>query len=99
MEFEFLSEVIGDLVRRRRQELSLAQADVCRDAHISQGQLSRIENGHRVPSLALMLRLCRVLRYDISISDIFNEFLSKDKKSKKDKKDCDKKKDEDGGKS
>jgi transcriptional regulator with XRE-family HTH domain len=100
MEFEFLSEVIGDLVRRRRKELNLAQADVCRYAHISQGQLSRIENGLRIPSLALMLRLCRVLKYDISISDIFDKFSSKDKKSKKDKKEDDeKKKGEEGEKS
>jgi len=92
MEFEILSEIIGDLVRRRRKELNLAQADVCRYAHISQGQLSRIENGLRIPSLALMLRLCHVLKYDISISDIFDKFSSKDKKSKKGKKEDDEKK-------
>ena len=100
MEFEFLSEVIGDLVRRRRKELNLAQADVCRYAHISQGQLSRIENGLRIPSLSLMFRLCRVLNCDISISDIFDKFSSKDKNSKKGKKEDDeKKKGKDGEKS
>lgn len=92
MEFEFLSEAIGDLVRRRRKELNLAQADVCRYAHISQGQLSRIENGLRIPSLALMFRLCHVLNCDISISDIFDKFSSKDKNSKNKKKEDDKKK-------
>ncbi|MBC7323120.1 MAG: helix-turn-helix transcriptional regulator [Acetomicrobium sp.] len=100
MEFEFLSEAIGDLVRQRRKELNLAQADVCRYAHISQGQLSRIENGLRIPSLSLMFRLCRVLNCDISISDIFDKFSSKDKNPKnKKKEDGEKKKGKEGEKS
>lgn len=42
--------------------------------------------------LLLCLGLCRVLDYDISISDIFDKFLSKDKNSKKKKKGGDEKK-------
>ena len=70
MHYEFLSKVVGYLLRQKRMELNYTQNDVCKAASISQGQLSRIENGARIPSLSLFIRLCKILGCDLSIKEI-----------------------------
>jgi len=50
MDHALLGKIIGNLLRKRRMELNYTQLDVCKAASISQGQLSRIENGLRIPS-------------------------------------------------
>ncbi len=82
MDNALLGKIIGNLLRKRRMELNYTQLDVCRAASISQCQLSRIENGFRIPSLALLLNLCRKLDWNLNMSDI-TKFLSDNKASKK----------------
>lgn len=82
MDHALLGKIIGNLLRKRRMELNYTQLDVCKAASISQGQLSRIENGLRIPSLALLLDICKKLNWNFNIGDI-TKFLSDDKSSEK----------------
>jgi len=80
MNHALLGNIIGNLLRKRRMELNYTQLDVCKAASISQCQLSHIKNGLRIPSLALLLDLCKKLNCNLNIRDITN-FLSDDKSS------------------
>jgi len=72
-------------------ELNYTQNDVCKAASISQGQLSRIESGARIPSLSLFIKLCEILGCDVSVKEI-EKYLSDLRLLEKEKKE-DKKKD------
>ena len=50
--------------------------------HPSPRSLSRIENGLRIPSLAMLLNICKKLNWNFNIGDI-TKFLSDDKSSEK----------------
>ncbi len=91
MHYQFLSKVVGYLLRQKRMELNYTQNDVCKAASISQGQLSRIESGARIPSLSLFIKLCEILGCDVSVKEI-EKYLSDLRLLEKEKKE-DKKKD------
>ncbi|TDC96551.1 helix-turn-helix transcriptional regulator [Actinomadura sp. 7K507] len=53
---------LGDMVRERRRELGLTQAEVARLAGITQPAPSRIEGGGGVPTLAMLDRIAKTAR-------------------------------------
>ena len=59
---------LGDMIRTRRLELGLTQAEVARRAQISQPALSRIEGGGGVPTLAMLDRLARAMGTTLTIT-------------------------------
>ncbi|MEU6711221.1 helix-turn-helix transcriptional regulator [Nonomuraea sp. NPDC046802] len=59
---------LGDMVRARRIELGLTQAEVAQHAQISQPALSRIEGGGGVPTLAMLDRLARAMGTTFTIT-------------------------------
>ncbi|MFC4011971.1 helix-turn-helix domain-containing protein [Nonomuraea purpurea] len=59
---------LGDMVRARRIELGLTQAEVAQHARISQPALSRIEGGGGVPTLAMLDRLARAMGTTFTIT-------------------------------
>ena len=60
-----MSNVFGQNVRRRREELGLDIAETAARAEISRAWLSRIERGQREPYLSVALRLADVLHVDL----------------------------------
>lgn len=56
------SEVLGAVIRARRIELGLAQADLEGDADFHQTYVSMIEHGKREPRLSALIHLERALR-------------------------------------
>ncbi|RVX47320.1 helix-turn-helix protein [Nonomuraea polychroma] len=59
---------LGDMVRARRIELGLTQAEVAQRAQIGQPALSRIEGGGGVPTLAMLDRLARAMGTTFTIT-------------------------------
>jgi DNA-binding XRE family transcriptional regulator len=59
---------LGDMVRARRIELGLTQAEVARRSQLSQPALSRIEGGGGVPTLAMLDRLARAMGTTFTIT-------------------------------
>jgi DNA-binding XRE family transcriptional regulator len=59
---------LGDMIRSRRIELGLTQAEVARRAQVSQPALSRIEGGGGVPTLAMLDRLARAMETTFTIT-------------------------------
>ncbi|MEO3873612.1 helix-turn-helix transcriptional regulator [Nonomuraea sp. B12E4] len=59
---------LGDMVRARRIELGLTQAEVAQRAQLSQPALSRIEGGGGVPTLAMLDRLARAMGTTFTIT-------------------------------
>lgn len=52
---------IGARIRSRRKELRLKQNELAEMAELSNNYLSNIENGHSIPSLEAIVRLCAAL--------------------------------------
>ncbi|MEM6955836.1 MAG: helix-turn-helix transcriptional regulator [Myxococcota bacterium] len=65
-------------MRARRKRLGLTQSEVAERSEVSVELVSRIERGRCAPSLATLLRLCRVL--DTTPNDVlgFNVPAAKD---------------------
>jgi DNA-binding XRE family transcriptional regulator len=59
---------LGDMVRERRRELGLTQAEVAELAGITQPALSRIEGGGGVPTLAMLHRIARAMHTTFTIT-------------------------------
>ncbi|MBW5485074.1 helix-turn-helix domain-containing protein [Streptomyces bambusae] len=58
---------LGQAVYDRRTELGLSQAELARRAGMSQPQISHIEGGDSVPTLALLSRLAQALDASLAI--------------------------------
>jgi transcriptional regulator with XRE-family HTH domain len=65
---------IGNRIKERRIHLSLSQEDLAEKLSISQGSLSRYENGERSVALEDLPRLAKTLYVDVSY------FISEDSK-------------------
>jgi DNA-binding XRE family transcriptional regulator len=59
---------LGDMVRKRRKELGLTQAEVAEHAGITQPALSRIEGGGGVPTLAMLDRIAKAMHTTFTIT-------------------------------
>ena len=55
------SKGVGENIRKAREDLGLSQGECAERVGISQGQLSRIEQGKRLPSFKVFLKLTGVL--------------------------------------
>ena len=53
---------IGKKIRRIREEKSLSQANVAKDAGISSGYYARIERGIENPSIMVLESICKVFK-------------------------------------
>ncbi|MFM1917238.1 MAG: hypothetical protein RJB01_753 [Actinomycetota bacterium] len=63
-----LRQVIGDELRRRRQDQGRTLRDVSGAAAVSLGYLSEIERGHKEASSELLASICGAL--NVSLSDV-----------------------------
>ncbi|WP_405898237.1 helix-turn-helix domain-containing protein [Streptomyces sp. NBC_00727] len=63
-----LARELGRLVRDRRIELGLSQAEVAERCGMKQPQISRFEAGGTMPTLPLLGRLADALGADLTIS-------------------------------
>lgn len=61
-----LERTIGQQVRKYRQEMALTNSELARNAGISQGMLSKIENGQISPSLATLRALGEALNVPLT---------------------------------
>lgn len=61
-----LEKTIGQQVKTYRQEMSLTNSELARNAGISQGMLSKIENGQISPSLATLRALSGALNVPLT---------------------------------
>lgn len=64
-----LRNVIGDELRRRRQDQGRTLRDISGAASVSLGYLSEVERGQKEASSELIAAICGAL--DVSLSDIF----------------------------
>ncbi|GGV89536.1 hypothetical protein GCM10015535_43480 [Streptomyces gelaticus] len=58
---------LGQAVHDRRTELGLSQAELARRAGMTQPQISNIEGGDSIPTLALLTRLAKALDASLTI--------------------------------
>ena len=63
--------LLGDVLRRHRQEQARTLRDVAGSARISLGYLSEIERGRKEASSELLGSLCEAL--DVSLADVLRE--------------------------
>jgi transcriptional regulator with XRE-family HTH domain len=62
-----MRQVIGDELRRRRNEQGRTLRDVSRDAQVSLGYLSELERGQKEASSELLAAVCNALDTPLSI--------------------------------
>ena len=62
---------------RARKEAGLTQAELSEKTGISQADISRLENGTRNPSLALLNRIAEAVNSTLRIEFVPNQHLSK----------------------
>ena len=60
---------IGQVIRAYRADRGLSQGDIERSTGLLRCYLSRVENGHTVPSLETLAKIAEAL--DISLADFF----------------------------
>ena len=65
---------MGVLIRARREQLGLAQADLGTALGVTRAQISNLERGTSGPSFKLLLGLIRILGF--SVSDAFHEEMT-----------------------
>jgi len=61
---------IGEVIRTYRGQRSLSQGDIERRTGLLRCYLSRVENGHTVPSLETLAKIAEAM--DISLADFFS---------------------------
>jgi len=69
-----LRHVIGDELRRRRQDQGRTLRDVSAAAAVSRGYLSEVERGQKAASSELLAAICGAL--DVSLSDVLTSVTS-----------------------
>ena len=60
---------LGESIRKIRQAKGLSQGEMQKRTGILRSYLSRVENGHTVPSLATLQRLATAM--DVALADFF----------------------------
>jgi transcriptional regulator with XRE-family HTH domain len=60
---------IGEVIRRYRADRGLSQGDIERRTGLLRCYLSRVENGHTVPSLETLAKIAEAM--DITLADFF----------------------------
>src|SRR5213594_1392149 len=62
---------IGNVIKSFRQKRGLSQGDLEKRSGLMRCYISRVENGHTVPSLETLSRIARAL--DTELSDMFQD--------------------------
>jgi transcriptional regulator with XRE-family HTH domain len=62
---------VGEMIRTFRQKRGLSQGDLEKRSGLMRCYISRVENGHTVPSLETLTRIARAL--ETELSDMFQE--------------------------
>ena len=62
---------VGEVIRSFRQRRGLSQGDLEKRSGLMRCYISRVENGHTVPSLETLSRIARAL--DSELSDMFQD--------------------------
>lgn len=65
-----MREIIGDELRRRRQDQGRTLRDVSTMAKVSLGYLSEVERGHKEASSELLAAICGAL--EVPLSDVLS---------------------------
>ncbi|HWP85863.1 MAG TPA: helix-turn-helix transcriptional regulator [Terriglobia bacterium] len=60
---------LGESIRKIRQSKGLSQGEMQKRTGILRSYLSRVENGHTIPSLATLQRLASAM--DVALADFF----------------------------
>jgi transcriptional regulator with XRE-family HTH domain len=66
------AELFGQALKRWRQKRGVTQEDLAHEAGITASYCGQVERGLRVPSLTIILKLCRAL--DCTPSELLAEF-------------------------
>jgi transcriptional regulator with XRE-family HTH domain len=65
-------EVFGRALKRWRDKRGLTQEQLAHDAGITTGYANQVENGKKVPTLTVILKLARAL--EMTPSDLLGDF-------------------------
>ncbi len=57
---------VGEVIRNVRQRRGLSQGDLEKRSGLMRCYISRVENGHTVPSLETLMRIARALETDLA---------------------------------
>lgn len=60
-----LMSELGDLIRKSRKELGITTSQLANILEISQGYISHIENGQKIPSTEILRKISKVLNLDV----------------------------------
>ena len=60
-------KILAELIKRQRKKLSLIQEELAEKIDLSTQHLSKVENGHSIPSLETFLKLMQVLNIDLNL--------------------------------
>lgn len=63
----------GNFVKTRRLQLDLTQGEVAERVGITQGCLSKVENGVQEPTIVLALKICKAL--NLNINDFARDYI------------------------
>lgn len=72
---------IGEIIRKLRLERSLSQGDIEKRTGLLRCYLSRVENGHTVPSLETLAKIARA--FELSLGAFFPTPISADQPAEK----------------
>ena len=62
---------VGEVIRNVRHRRGLSQGDLEKRSGLMRCYISRVENGHTVPSLETLMRIARAL--ETELSDLFQD--------------------------
>lgn len=72
MESEAIGRAFGRTLRRLRTDQGMTQDALAFESGLDRSFLSKLENGHKLPTLSTMVRLANVL--GITVSQLVDEF-------------------------
>jgi len=67
-------EMFGEALKRWREKRSLTQEALAHEAGITTSYASQVERGRKVPSLTVILKLCRAL--DCTPGELLSDFTA-----------------------
>ncbi len=68
------AEIFGEALKRWRLKRGLTQEGLAHEAGITTSYASQVENGKKVPSLTVVLKLCRAL--NLTPGELLSDFTS-----------------------
>lgn len=57
-----IQRMLGKKIQQLREAMGRSQMDLAYEAGTSMGHLSKIENGHHMPGIFVLIRIARVLK-------------------------------------